>query len=162
VLLLALAAQATAEEKVQVPYRDILACAQAANCTNMTKSGITWYDQVGLAVITFEEDGRKYALKSTGTRLSVWLTVPGDRAPSRLVSLDSNGALRSGELGPQTADSGPRRRTPDEMAAWRQTHKVFNSGVDRPGAGVLGEEFRPFWQALADQALAAIRRQMSK
>lgn len=162
-LLLALAVPAAAQEKAQVPFGDILACAKAASCRNMKSSTINWYDQVGIAVVTFGDRGWEYGLRSTGTRLSVWLTVPGSGAPSRLLSLDASGQLVSGELGPLPEESGPHPMTPDEFAAWRQKHKVFNAGVDRPpAAGVQGAEFKPFWQQLADQALAAIRRQISK
>ena len=90
------------------------------------------------------------------------LTLPGDARPSRLLTLDVAGRLLSAELGPLPGDRAPQRMSAEESAAWRRAHKVYQS-AEHPvarGAGT-GEEFKPFWQPQAEQALAAIRRQMS-
>jgi hypothetical protein len=50
--------------------------------------------------------------------------------------------------------------TPEESEKWRQAHRAFF--VRRGSSQVVGEEHRPYWQAEAMRALAAIRRQFAE
>ena len=142
-----------------VSFKDILTCVQANKCKNMTKSSLNWYDLVGIPVMTFKSEGWTYGFRSDPSNelpgLRIYLTEPGSRRPSHSLTLDVTGRLFQAELGPQPGDSGPTRMSPEERAAWPRKHKV----IDSPS---LGNEFRPYWQKLADQALDAVRREISK
>ena len=154
-----------AQDTPAVPFDQIVACVRVTNCKNMKVSSLNWYDQVGIPVMTFNDGGWTYALRSAAPRasgppesLGIWLTPPGESRPSRLLTLDMTGQLVGGELGPLPGDAAPQRMTSEEFAAWRQLHKVFQSPARTPRGEAYGNEFKPFWQELADQALAAVVR----
>jgi len=153
------------QEKPAISFDAILACVKAGNCRNMTPGRLNWFDQVNIPVIDFRDDSGAYglAISRLDGALSIWITPPGETKPSRLLSVWPEDTVLSAELGPMPGDTSPtQRKTPEETAQSRLKHKAFLSPkLNRP-FGSWGEEFRPFWEAQAAQALAAIRRQMSK
>ena len=148
-----------------VPFAQILACVTASNCKNMTRGRVQWADMGGSGLV-FEDGGWKYGLALSGAKdkprnLTILLTPPGEKSPAQHLTLDATGQLLSGELrfepGTKPAYSA------EERDARRKARKAF-SAVDwgYPGGEPHGDEFKPFWQKQADQALAAIRRTVSK
>ena len=165
IVTLVLVGSALAQEKPAptIPFAQILKCVQAADCRNMTPGPISaWSDAVGFRGVAFIEAGWKYELFITGPGrddLSIQMMAPGETRSSHLVTLDKRGELVEASL---KGDGGPSRGpvTPEVLAARQQARKAFVAAPRWPRGGTLGEEFKPFWQKLADQALAAIRRQM--
>jgi len=157
------------QEKPAISFDAILACVKAGNCRNMTPGRLNWFDQVNIPVIGFTDDSGAYglALSRRDGSLSIWITPPGETRPSRLLSVLPEDTVLNGELGPMTGDiPPPMRMSPEETAQSRIKHKAFLSpkkGMVLGGKVVeWGEEFRPFWETQTSQALAAIRRQISK
>jgi len=162
VLILFLAALTGAAQAPTPLFADIVACADARTCKNMQPETTNWYDVVRIPVLTFTdgESGFSIAAPRTGG-LSVWIRMPGESRPSRLLTLSADNHILSAELGPMPGDSSPRQRTPAETEAWRSNHKAYSSGESSSRAPV-GQEFKAFWEEQAKQAMAAIRRQMAK
>jgi hypothetical protein len=147
-----------------VPFDQIVGCVKAQNCKNMQYGAINWFDVVNISVIGFKDESGAYALSvSRDGALSIWITPPGETTPSRHVSVAPENTVLSGGLGPMPGDiPPPAQMTPEQTAQSRIKHKDFLSPkLNRP-YGAWGEEFRTFWEAQASQALAAIRRQISK
>jgi hypothetical protein len=155
-----LALSAFAQDKPPVPFDAVLACVTVQKCANMKASGIHWFDQVNIPVVTFKDGDYAYALRASRDGISIWITPPNWSRPEGLVTIGSDEKVVSGELGPQPGDRGPQRMTPQEFEQWRKVHRVFSTRG--PGGDVWGEENRAYWQGEADRALAAIRRQLAK
>ena len=133
------------------------------NCKNMRSSGLNWYDQVNIPVVEFSEDGFRYGLRNNPKQegLSIWITMKGESRPSRLLMVGADGKAISAELFFVPPGGGwPRRLTPEERDQWYKDAKVLSPPMGTRGA--VGEEYRTFWQELADQALGAIKRTVSK
>ena len=90
--------------------------------------------------------------------LAIMMTAPGETRPSRLLTLDSSGQLVQASLSRPTGEPATFQVTPEELEASWKSRKTFVAESRWPRGGTLGEEFKPFWQEQADQALAAIRR----
>jgi len=140
--------------------KPIVDCVRATACRNMTATTINWFDMVGLPVQRFAVDGWTYAVwfqsgRPGEERLTFYLTPPGEPRPTESLSVDLNGHLVKAELGPQPGERVPSRESYD---VWVVKHKVFSEAAWHPSGRTVGEEFRQFWQKLADQALAAAGR----
>jgi len=169
VLVVVFVANAFAQDKPAapaVPFKDIAACVQASNCKNMTSGTINWFDVIGIPALTFTEGEWTYALSfdpggrmNRPARVYIRLKPQDSRGFTHSLALDLNGQLASAELGPQPGEMVPSRTSYEE---WKATHKAFATAVFHPSGAASGEEYKPFWQPLADQALAAIKRQISK
>ena len=152
-----------------VPFDQILSCMRAASCKNMTGARIHWFDVVNIDIQAFTDAGWTYSLRYTPgnsrgalERLSVFIARPGETSPTHQLILGSTGQLMVGELGPLPGEAPPPISKTAPPDAWQAAHKVFNATRPDPTGKAVGEEFRSFWQKLADQALDAIRRQISK
>lgn len=151
-----------------VPFAQIVECVAAANCKNMTPAKMSqWSDAVGFTGLVFDDSGWKYELFLTGPRnkardVSIMLSAPGEQSASQLLTLDSTGELVSAELRAEPSGAFRTQMTAEQLADRQQARRAFVSASRWPRSGTLGEEFKPFWQKQVDQALAAIRRQVSK
>ncbi len=153
------------QDRSSVSFASILACAQTLTCQNMRSSKLHWYDVVNISVMEFRDGDIAYAL--AGSRqpgLSIWITVAGDAAPSRLITLGVDEQVIAAELGPLPGDcrSPCSYKTDDEFAASLRKHKAYSVVGVRPQLPGWGGEFKTFWEEQAKQALLAIRRQMAK
>ena len=129
----------------------------------MQRSSVNWYDQVGIPVVEFTDEGYRYWLRNNprDNGLSIWIAMKGESRASRLFTVGGDGKVIRGELFVVPAGGGwPRRLTPEEQAKWYADAKILAPASQIRAAA--GEEFRTFWQELADQAIAAIRRTVSK
>jgi len=135
--------------------------ARAGACKNMSRATINWFDVIGIPVLTFSDNGWSFAMqlepagRSGAERLTFVVTRPDERRPTERLSVDVNGRLVRGELGPQPGERVPSR---ESYETWSRNHKVFAEAAWHPSGQLVGDEFRPFWQALADRALAAAAR----
>ena len=153
-----------------VPFSQILACVQATNCKNMKSARMSVWSDVGPGMgMVFDDNGWKYELSLSGPvalprDLSIMTTAPGETRPGQLITFDSNGKLVSASLARlpgEPAASGSANRPEPIEESWKR-RKSFVAEPRWTRGGTLGEEFKPFWQQLADQAMAAIQRQLSK
>jgi hypothetical protein len=175
-LLLALAVVASAaetflraQEPPAIPVTRIVECLQAGNCRNMKPGQVNWYDQIGIPVMQFTEDGVTYALSGRGG-LTLWVTLKGEARPSRHISIADDGQVSSAHLGLVVSSDGldnyrairyPRSMTPAESDAFWKERRSYRAVGLRDGKP-QNEEFRELWQKEADAALAAIRRQIGR
>lgn len=145
-----------AQSPVTVSYDEIVACAKAINCRNMTTSRITFSDAIAEGS-TFTLDGTTYQLHVSRIGLEIIMTLRGESTSSRLVTIGPQEQVISASLRGDGARS--IRRTPEEQAAWERDLKRYSNGERSP---MKGEEFRSYWQDLARSAMSAIRKQIAK
>jgi hypothetical protein len=165
ILIVVIAASLTgAAQAPAAPFADIVACASARTCKNMQPATMSWFDMVGIPVLTFTDGESRFAIAAPRQgRLSVWITMPGEMQASRTLTLGSEDKVLSASLGPMPGDGrAPESRTPTQFDAWVVTHKAFNSGESGSGTPAWGQEFKTFWEDQAKQAMVAIRRQIAK
>lgn len=156
VVMLVAAPVGLAQRPATVSYDEVVACAKAINCRNMTTSRITFSDAIADGS-TSTLDGTTYQLHVSRIGLEIIMTLPGESKSSRLVTIGPQEQVISASL----RGDGARltRRTPEEQAAWERDLKRYSNGERSP---IKGEEFRSYWEDLARSAMSAIRKQIAK
>ena len=152
------------QDKPAAALKQIVDCVRAGACPNMTPAQIHWYDSVNIPVLTFKDGDSGFSIAASRQGgLSVWMTMPGESRPSRLLALSADDHVLSAELGPMPGDRSPQvRMTPAEMETWARPHKAFNAGESTSHMPASGQEFKAFGDEQAKQAMAAIRRQVGR
>jgi hypothetical protein len=145
-------------------FEKAFACVRAGACKNMTAARIHWFDVINIVVLTFSDDGWTYGLlvapqRDKPERLTVFLTPPGEGRPTQQLGLIANGQLVTASLGPLMFEGLFDGR---DHAAWLLSHQVYAAAGWHPSGQLVGEQFKPFWQKQADQAIAAIARVMAR
>ena len=168
-LALLVGANAPEAQERPIPFADLVACARAANCSNMQPAKMGWYDVFNIPVLSFKQGETAYALGvgRNGDGLVIFITPPVESPPeprpSCQIILDSNERVLAAELGPQLGEKTPGpSTTTEEMQALRRLHRAYSVVGIRPSLPGWGEEFKTFWEEQAKQAVAAIRRQIAK
>ena len=164
IVLAALAPIAAQEKPAPPSFDDIVACVKAATCRNAESGKLHWQDVINIPVMTLKDGEAGYAMHVTRLgALEIFVTLPGDRLPSRLVGVGPGEQVVSGELGPLPGEfANLLRMTAAEMATWSKNHKVFSAPGRLPPNAPRSDEFKTFWEEQARLALAAIRRAIAK